>query len=144
MRRNAQFPTAVFDGCTTGNPDRNERNDDCQPDFNDFDQLAAELISVQTVMVTYAADIGYMPTEPANSATYSLNMDANGDATWLETYLPDAAPANGASYLVDVSANGIITWLPNYLPTSQPANGAIYNLAVDANGVVSWVVDANG
>jgi hypothetical protein len=115
MLNKAQYPDQIFDGYTTGNTDRDERNDDVQPDFHDYDQLAAELISIETTL--------------NNSAT---------------TYLPTPAPANGASYIVDVDANGVISWLRNYLPTSAPANGAIYNLDVDANGVVSWVVDANG
>lgn len=143
MKRDAQYPTQIFDGFSTGNPDRDERNDDCDPDFNDYDQLAAELISVQTTLDASATS--YLPgTAPANGASYLLDVAANGTTSWLENYLPASVPANGASYLVDVDANGVVSWKENYLPSSAPANGAIYNLDVDANGVVSWVVDANG
>lgn len=116
MKNTPQFPAAIFDGCTTGNTDRDERNDDCQPDFHDFDQLAAELISVQTVVLAADTEIGYIPLEPAN----------------------------GSSYILSISANGVASWTKNYLPTTAPANGAIYNLAVDANGIITWAVDANG
>lgn len=46
MSRNvAQFPAAVWDGTT---PNRTSRFDDKSPDYEDFDQLVAEVIATQT------------------------------------------------------------------------------------------------
>ncbi len=47
--RKAQYPDGQFDGYTTGNTDRDSREDDCRPDYHDYDQLAAEIIAIQSV-----------------------------------------------------------------------------------------------
>ncbi len=45
----SQYPIQLFDGYTTGNPDRDSREDDCKVDSHDYDQLAAEIIALQSI-----------------------------------------------------------------------------------------------
>lgn len=44
--KRAKFATEIFDGISD-NPSRDSREDDVNPDFNDYDQLAAEIIKMQ-------------------------------------------------------------------------------------------------
>ena len=46
-RREAQYPGQVFDGISTGNLDRFDRNNNVDPKYHDFDQLAAEIMATQ-------------------------------------------------------------------------------------------------
>ncbi len=48
MKNTAQYPSKIFDGYSTGNPERNSRLDDINPMARDYDQLAAEIIATQT------------------------------------------------------------------------------------------------
>lgn len=72
------FPTTVWDGLS---PDRSSRLIDSPPSNEDWDQMVAELISVQTVVaglggggIAIGAEIGNSPT-----ASGVLYADASGD-----------------------------------------------------------------
>jgi len=45
--RSSQYPDQVFDGYSTGNAYRLSRTSQVNPDYNDYDQLAAEIIAAQ-------------------------------------------------------------------------------------------------
>jgi len=47
--RKATYPLGIWDGCTTGNPDRDSREDDCRVDSHDYDQVVAEILAIETV-----------------------------------------------------------------------------------------------
>ena len=99
-QRSSKYPAEVFDGFSTGNRDRDSREDDVQPDFHDADQIFAEIIALQTVGG---------PSGPSGPTGPSGPSGPTGPA--VASYLPADAPANGANYSLAVDANGVVSWV---------------------------------
>ena len=63
--RSAQYPVVIFDGYKTGNPWRLDQTSQVDPDFNDYDQLAAEIIAAQVqveLLRSSSTDVLYLET----------------------------------------------------------------------------------
>jgi hypothetical protein len=120
MKRTAAYPTGTFDGYSTGNPDRDAREDDCRPDFHDYDQLAAEVIALETTGGPSGPSGPSGPTGPSGPSGPTGPSGPSGPTgpsgpsgptgPGPGGYLPVAAPANGANYVLAVDANGVVTW----------------------------------
>jgi hypothetical protein len=97
-KNTAQYPTTIFDGATTGNPNRNDRFDDCAPDSRDFDQLAAEIIATQV----------------------KLNSSGVVDPTWFEEVENNSGVTVRIGQVVCLKTNGKFTLAKaNILATSD-------------------------
>jgi hypothetical protein len=119
-QRSSRYPSSPFDGYSTGNNDRDSREDDVNPDFHDFDQLAAEVIAIQTVGGPSGPSGPSGPTGPSGPSGPTGPSGPSGPTG-----------PSGPSGPTGPGPGG-------YVPVSVPANGANYVLAVDANGGVTW------
>jgi hypothetical protein len=108
-QRSSKYPAEVFDGFSTGNRDRDSREDDVQPDFHDADQIFAEIIALQTVGGPSGPSGPTGPSGPSGPTGPSGPSGPTGPA--VASYLPADAPANGANYSLAVDANGVVSWV---------------------------------
>lgn len=109
IRPDASFPGSVWDGYTTGNPDRNDDLDQVDPDWQDFERLAVEIAAVQnyTLNVLGGATTTVSSGQELAAGTYLVDA-TSGDIT---VTLPAASEADGVLIRIkkkDSSANAVI------------------------------------
>jgi len=145
--KKAYYPGQVWDGCTTGNPDRDDRSDDCRVDTNDFDQMAAEIVALETTGGPSGPSGPSGATGPsgpsgpsgADGATGPTGPSGPSGADGATGPTGPSGPSGADGPTGPSGPSGPTGPGPGgYLPASAPANGASYVLDVDVNGVVTW------
>jgi hypothetical protein len=164
MQRTSAYPGVPFDGFTTGNRDRDSREDDIRPDYHDYDQLAAEIVALETVGGPSGPTGPSGPSGPTGPSGPSGPTGPSGPSGPTGPSGPSgptgpSGPSgptgpsgpdgpSGPSGPTGPSGPSGPTGPSGpsgpsgpdsaaWLP-AQPANGSNSILAIDANGVVSW------
>lgn len=106
--KNPKFPTTTWDGLSE-NPYRHSRLDDAGPDFRDWDQLVAEMISTQVIVA---------------------GLNEAGGASLAVTTTPISGGTNG---LILKLSNGFLAQVQLAAAIPDTTSATLPNLEIEVN-----------
>lgn len=136
IRPTASFPSSVWDGFTTGNPDRLDGLSQVDPDWNDYERIAAEIIAIEN-NVGGASVTNITSDTTLVFMSQTVLVDASAGA--VEVTLPTPTSALSMPIYIkkiDSSPNSVVI-----TPETGTIDSAAEQIIVSQNNTMAVIAD---